>query len=289
VLIELAFGGVVSALVGGAALAGLATAERAHVRRRLGVTAPPGKPQALGRFVARTGLDVTEGQAAAAVIVLAVVTAGVFYRARPDLGVVVLGLVVGAAVPLGILAALQSGRRRQVREAVPELLGQLARALRAGQTLEAGLTAAAADAPAPLAADLRQCEVDVRLGLSAAAAVGRLADRLRVPELDAMAAVTDAHADAGGDLAGVFDRLATAGRDATAARAQLRAATSLGRLSAGFVASAVPALLLYYWIEQPTFLGNFWSNPLGWKAVGTAVVLEGVGLAWVWRLLRTED
>ena len=288
---EIAFAAGVAALLGGAGLAIVGRTDRTRVRRRLGIDdAPPAAESSrFGRLVARTGLGLTELQAAGVVIAAAAAVAGFFGYFRPELWLIAAGLAVGAAAPLGVFVALQSGRRNAVRAAVPDLLDHLARGLRAGQTLSAGLETAAADDPGPLTPDLRRCRDDLTLGLSATAALDRLAERVGVPELDAVAAVADAHGRAGGDLAAVFDRLAAVARDAAAARAQARAATALGRASAALVASAMPALLLYYVLAQPKFLGDFWTNPAGQRAVGLAVVLELVGVVCVWRLLKNDD
>lgn len=286
---EVVFLGAVAGLVGGVGLAVRRVVVPPVVPFDPDDRPPAAPPGWFERIVFRTGLDLSPAGAAAWVIGCGVVAAAACGYCRPEEWAMAVAAAAGSGAAVVAILAMQSGRRRKTRQQLPAVLNQLARALRAGLTLEDGLDRTAADEGGPLAADLRRCRDEVRLGLPAGSAFERLAGRVGLPELDAAAAAVRAGGRAGGDLPAVLDRLAAVTRERNAVLAQARAATATGRLSAGMVASAMPALLGYYLLAQPEFLGDFWRNPLAWRAVGLSAVLEVVGLVWVWALLRDDS
>ena len=68
-------------------------------------------------------------------------------------------------------------------------------------------------------------------------------------------------------------------------RIQVQAATALSRISAGFIAAAMPVLLLVYFLTQREFLVAF-LRTVGQAALAVAFFLEVIGTIWLFAILR---
>ncbi len=140
----------------------------------------------------------------------------------------------------------------------------------------------------PLAGQFRLCAEQVALGLPVAAAIERAANRIRLPDFDVLVTLLKLHRETGGNLTLLLERIAASARDRNQFRLQVRASTSLSRITATFIGGVVPALLLYYLIVRPDYVYNFMVSPEGGIALLVTIVLELVGVIWIVWLLRTN-
>ena len=83
----------------------------------------------------------------------------------------------------------------------------------------------------------------------------------------------------------MLERLSIVVRDRLNYRRQLRAVTAAGRMSATLVAAAGPMLFFYLMVFEPEYFGRLTATSMGQMLLATAVVLETVGLIWIWRML----
>ncbi|MER3414824.1 MAG: hypothetical protein C4297_01230 [Gemmataceae bacterium] len=197
------------------------------------------------------------------------------------------GLVVGLAVPMLLFLGLRGRWQRQVQEELPDVFFSFARALRAGLTVEQSI-ALLGQQGGPLAGEFRRCAEHLELGLSAPTALQTVAERLRLPDFNFFVSLVTLHRTTGGNLALLVDRLAASCRDRNQYRGYFRAATALGRLSAAFLALAVPGVVALYWITDPSYAARFFESSLGMTLLGSALLLELVGGLWMYFLLKVE-
>jgi tight adherence protein B len=196
------------------------------------------------------------------------------------------GLVLGVLVPFGVLRLLRARRRRKLQEQLPDALFLIARAMRAGSGLERSLELCADQSVEPLRGELRGTLSHVALGLSVSAALTGMGARLKLEDLDMLVATVQLHQTTGGNLARLVDLVATGARARNQFRTQVLAATALSRISAGFIAAAMPVLLLVYFFTQREFLVAFLRAPVGQAALAVSFFLEVVGTIWLFAILR---
>ena len=211
-------------------------------------------------------------------------------------GAVLASPLAGAAAALGAallppgLRRLRARRRREAfQAALPGALELVARALRAGQPLDAALLEAARSGPAPVAAAFGRVREDLALGAPFDVALRRLAAREpEVPEVHLLVSALLLGRETGGQLADVLDRLARTVRRRIAFRRELAALLAEGRATAWVLGSLPVAFLLGMAWLRPGHLEAWLADPAGRALLGIAVLLELAGFACMRLLTRVE-
>jgi tight adherence protein B len=199
------------------------------------------------------------------------------------------GFLVGMALTYLYFVASRDRRRRAIQEQLPDGCFQLARGLRAGLALPGALRQSAEYTPAPLGGVFDSTGQSIALGLAAPTVMRRAADDIRLTDFDQFAAAIALNSETGGDLPTLLERLGTNIRDRNHYRGFFRSVTALARISALFIAAAAPfAAFLYFWFHPDLFL-PFATSRLGVVMIAAAIVLEFIGLIWIFWLLRRQD
>ena len=139
----------------------------------------------------------------------------------------------------------------------------VARALRAGHSLAAGMHVVAEEMPAPISKEFGRVYEEQNLGIPLEEALKGMCDR--VPNLDLRFFVTSVaiQRQTGGDLAEILDRIGYVIRERFKILGQVKALTAEGRLS-GVVLIALPiGLFLMMLYMKPDYIELLWTDPMG--------------------------
>jgi len=243
---------------------------------------------AFERMMFRTGLDMTPPQALALMALLGVALGGVLYLWRFQIGLSVLGLALGIGIPLMIFWYMQSRYQYRLQEQLPDAFYLLARSLRAGMSLEQAIQAVGEQGVPPLAEEFKRCTGQLRLGLTMHAALLSMARRVQLTDFNSFVSAVGYFQQTGGNLALVLDRLAASTRDRNQFRGHFMAVTAQARISAAFLGLVPFMLLLGYTLFDPDHVQLFFASTRGWAMLGVALVLDIVGVIWLYMLLRVE-
>jgi tight adherence protein B len=164
----------------------------------------------------------------------------------------------------------------------------IARAVRAGETLDQGIEIVANSALEPTATELRYCVKQLQLGLSVEAALRSLTLRVPSPELRLFAAALVVQRRTGGSLALTLERFARAMRERHGYRRQLKSATAAARWSTMVIVAASIGIMIYMFIWQFDYVNAFLESRLGWSMLIIAIVLQIIGILWVLSLTKAE-
>jgi tight adherence protein B len=160
---------------------------------------------------------------------------------------------------------------------LPDALELVARALRAGHSLAAGLHVVAEEMPPPISKEFGRVYEEQNLGIPLEEALRGIC--LRVPNLDLRFFVTSVaiQRQTGGDLAEILDKIGHVVRERYRILGQVKALTAEGRLS-GLVLIALPfGLFLMMLHMKPDYVSLLWTDPLGIKMSVFALVLQVLG------------
>jgi tight adherence protein B len=153
----------------------------------------------------------------------------------------------------------------------------VARALRAGHSLSAGMHVVAEEMPLPVSKEFGRVYEEQNLGIALEESLNNMCQR--VPNLDLKFFVTSVaiQRQTGGDLAEILDRIGYIIRERYKILGQVKALTAEGRLS-GVVLIALPiGLFLLMLHMKPDYINLLWTDPLGIKMSIGAVVLMIIG------------
>ncbi|MFN4257788.1 MAG: type II secretion system F family protein [Gemmataceae bacterium] len=192
----------------------------------------------------------------------------------------IIALLVGLmmlTVPFLWLLNKRRLRLKKFAEQLPDALELVARALRAGHSLGAGMHVVAEEMPSPIADEFSQVYEQQNLGISLEDAMKSMCNR--VPNLDLRFFVTAVaiQRQTGGDLAEILDKIGYVIRERYRVLGQVKALTGEGRLS-GIVLIVLPFLLLLVMLHlNPEYVSALWTHPIGKMWSLGALVMQIVG------------
>ncbi|MEP7363754.1 MAG: type II secretion system F family protein [Acidobacteriota bacterium] len=224
------------------------------------------------RHIAESGLRWTVGRTVA-MMLLAAASCWAFlstFTFIPRYITFAVGLAAGAA-PYLIIMRRRRQRLQKLEEQFPEALESLARSLRAGNPIGAGLEMLARECKAPLAQEMRKTADERALGLSLDQAMDNLAARVPVPEIHLFVAAVQLQSRTGGRLHEVLSRLAETMRESYALKSEIRSIAAHGRMTGAlltFLPVGIAAMMM--WVN-PAHMLVLWTHPAGKDLIFAAI------------------
>jgi tight adherence protein B len=199
----------------------------------------------------------------------------------------VAGLVM-FTIPFMWLLNKRRVRLKKFASQLPDALELVARALRAGHSLAAGMHVVAEEMPAPIAEEFGRVYEEQNLGISVEDAMKSMCER--VPNLDLRFFVTSVliQRQTGGDLAEILDKIGYVIRERYRILGQVKALTGEGRLS-GVVLIALPfALFLFMLHVKPDYISLLWTDELGIKMLVAGAVMQILGALVIRKIVNIK-
>jgi tight adherence protein B len=171
---------------------------------------------------------------------------------------------------------------------LPDALELVARALRAGHSLSAGMHVVAEEMPSPIADEFNRVYEEQNLGIQIEESMKSMCER--VPNLDLRFFVTSVaiQRQTGGDLAEILDKIGYVIRERFRILGQVKALTGEGRLS-GVVLIALPFVLFLIMLHlQPSYVSALWTDPLGIKMLVAGLVMQIFGALVIRKIVNIK-
>ncbi len=197
------------------------------------------------------------------------------------------GVVIG---PLGAAAFLRhriNKRKRDFEAQLPDALSLIASSLSAGHTFLRAIQMMTEEAEPPLTEEFSRVVSETRLGDPVVDALGRMAVRLQIRDLDWIVQAIRIQQTVGGKLADILHTLADFIRARQEVRREVQVLSAEGRVSAYVLAALSPFLLLVMQVTNPDYLAPMLR---GWGLVvllGTGVFMA-IGTAIIFRMVKIE-
>jgi tight adherence protein B len=186
---------------------------------------------------------------------------------------------------------LLNKRRRRLKtfaSQLPDALELVARALRAGHSLGAGMHVVAEEMPSPIAEEFGRVFEEQNLGISVEDSLKSLCER--VPNLDLRFFATSVliQRQTGGDLAEILDKIGYVIRERYRILGQVQALTGEGRLS-GVILIALPfGLFLFMLHLKPDYIALLWTDEIGIRMAVGAIVLQILGALTIRKIVNIK-
>jgi tight adherence protein B len=203
-------------------------------------------------------------------------------------GVRVLAGVATPLVPYAYIRHAAAARLHAFEEMFPDAINLMSRALRAGHALTTTLAMVAEEMDDPIKSEFRALHEQHTYGLPFAQVMRTFAKRVPLVDVRFFATAVLTQRETGGNLAEVLDNLAGVMRDRFRVRRQVRVLTAQGRLS-GWILGALPIVVaIGLLIFNPEQMRAFIADPVGWRLLEIAAVLEIAGAFTIRHILRPE-
>jgi tight adherence protein B len=240
------------------------------------------------RLVLESGLGLTSVTAMLIALTAGLLVGGLLLVIRGDVAFGAVGGLIGMLLPIGFFSFKRSRRMRQMEDQLPDAIDTMARAVHAGETLEEAISLVATESIDPLKAEFLWCCRQLELGLPVSSVMGGLSRRCQSLGIRTLASTLAVHRQTGGNLATTLERLAEVVRSRMAFQRQLRASTGAGKLSAQMIAVAAPLVFVILFLVHPDHIRMLLDSSAGRIMLTISIILEVVGIAWLWRVMRVE-
>jgi tight adherence protein B len=190
--------------------------------------------------------------------------------------------------PFVYVSRKQRGRQRSFEKQLPDTLTLLASSLRAGFSFMQGLEAVAQEIGPPMRRELQRVFTEVRLGRSPEDALDDAAVRMNSNDLAWSVMAIKIQREVGGNLATLLDTVADTMQKRERIRAEVRALTAEGRLSALILGLLPPVAGLMLFSFAPDYMKTLFEETVGIVAVIGAGVLAVLGWFWLQKIIDIE-
>jgi tight adherence protein B len=205
-------------------------------------------------------------------------------------GTWILALVGLALGPLGATSFVRyriAKRKKAFEAALPDALTLIASSLSAGHTFLRAIQMMCEEAEPPLSEEFSRVVAETRLGDPVVDALGRMAKRLDVRDLDWVVQAIRIQQTVGGRLADLLHTLADFIRAREEVRRDVAVLTAEGRISAYVLSAMAPFMFLAIQVVSPGYMKPMFQ---GWGLVvlGFTTLLMVFGSVVIFRMCKIE-
>lgn len=195
---------------------------------------------------------------------------------------------VGSVIPMMILKRRCTKRTTLFVSQLPETLELLAGSLQAGYGFMQALDTLVAEASAPTSEEFGRVLAEARLGMPLDEALQDMGQRIDSEDFGWVVLAINIQRQVGGNLAILLKTVANTLRERENVRRQIKVLSAEGRLSAGILTGLPFGLAGYIALVNPSYIGKLFTESFGRIMVGGALVMMGIGIAWMRKLIKIE-
>jgi tight adherence protein B len=244
----------------------------------------------LAARLARSGRAISVGQYTLATLGVAALSATAIACTAP-LGIVpsvLLGLLIGIALPHKIIGRMGERRVAAFITLFPEAIDLMVRALRSGLPISEAIVSAGHEIADPVGNELGRIEAGMRMGRDLDSLLWDIASRIDVPEFRFFIIALSVQRETGGNLAETLANLADVLRRRRQMRAKVRAMSSETRATTMILGGMPVIVILLLAISSPTYLEPLYSDVRGLVLDGLALVMLSTGVLIMNKMARFE-
>jgi tight adherence protein B len=178
----------------------------------------------------------------------------------PSVGFAISG---GVLLPHFFVNYKRKRRFKQFSNEFPNAVDVIVRGVKAGLPLIDCIKIIAAEAQEPVRSEFQEIVEDQTLGLPLSEAVGRLPERIPLPEANFFAIVIAIQSRTGGSLSEALSNLSKVLRDRKKMQGKIRAMSAEAKSSAGIIASLPVVVAILVYITSPDYILLLFQTTVG--------------------------
>jgi tight adherence protein B len=188
------------------------------------------------------------------------------------------GGVAGAGLPRWILGFLVSGRQKKFTAEFANAIDVIVRGVKSGLPLNECLKIIAREAPEPLAGEFRRLCDSTSMGVPMEQGLGKMFERMPLPEVSFFSIVLSIQLKAGGNLSEALNNLSLVLRSRKLMREKINALSSEAKASAAIIGALPICVCGIVYITSPDYMGLLFSDPTGHMGLLAGAVMMTMGI-----------
>ena len=196
--------------------------------------------------------------------------------------------VLAVLVPFALLGFRIRRRQKAFVSLLPDMLTLLAGTLKAGYSVAQGFESVSTEIDEPMGRELRRVVTETRLGRPLEEALEAVAERMGSDDFAWAVMAIRIQREVGGNLAELLTTVADTMTQRERLRREVATLTAEGRLSAIIIGLLPPGLAAALFVLNPDYIGGLFEPGLGYGLLAGAVVMMGIGFAWMKKTITIE-
>ena len=192
-----------------------------------------------------------------------VVALGLFLVAGGLLLPVAVAFVAGFGLPRWFLSFMRKRRQNKFLEDFPNAIDIVVRGVKAGLPINDTLRTIAAESAEPVRSEFREVIEAQAFGLPIGEALGRLNERVPLPEVNFLHIVITIQSQSGGNLAEALGNLSKVLRDRKRLKGKIQAMSQEAKASAAIIAALPIAVMVLVYVTTPGYISLLWQTQIG--------------------------
>jgi tight adherence protein B len=202
-----------------------------------------------------------------------------------------LSLVAAAlsgSIPILFVRLKKKQRMQKFQRQLPDGLGLIARALRAGHAFTSCMKLAADEFDDPLGPEFNRTLDEINFGVSIADALRNLARRVDCPDLKYFVVSVILQHETGGNLAEIIDSIAYIIRERFKFKGKVQVLSAEGKLSARILIALPFLVILALRYLNPEYMKVLFHDPMGRLIAGIAAFMMVLGIVFIRKMVEIK-
>jgi tight adherence protein B len=205
-----------------------------------------------------------------------------------NLFLAVLMALVAGCVPFFYVRTKKNKRMEKFEKQLPEGLGLIARALRAGHAFTSGMKLASDEFGDPLGPEFEETLDEINFGMNVPDALKNLSVRVDCPDLKFFVVSVILQRETGGNLAEIIDNLSYLIRERFKFKGKVRVLTAEGRLSAAILLVLPFVLFGVLLLVNRKFIEPLMVDPIGKGLLVISALMMTFGILVIKRIINVD-
>jgi len=233
-----------------------------------------------------TMMSTTRFLVVAGSIALIIAAAATLGAKTPWIFSLILGLIVGFALPLLYIMRMKAKKLRLLAEQIPDAIDTIVRSVRAGHPIRTAFTLVAKEMSDPIGTEFGLMVDEMTYGLDLTEALENFQRRNDLQDIHYFSVTVNVQHGTGGNLAEVLSNLSTVIRDRFRTYKKIRVLSAEGRLAATVIAIVPFFTALIMTINKPSYYVEAAKNPAFPIVIGVALVLYFGSMLMIYKIVR---
>lgn len=196
--------------------------------------------------------------------------------------------IIGWKIPRPIMNALVERRITQYENQMVDGLNLLSNGLRAGLSVPQSIGLVVEELPAPISQEFNLVLQQNKIGATLEDAFENLAKRVPTEDNDMFVSSVNILRETGGNLAEVFDTIASVIRERVRLKQKIATYVAQGKMQGGMIASMPTLMGAYFASTDPTFVDSLFGTIIGNIVLLGAGALNLVGAWAMWKVIQIK-
>jgi tight adherence protein B len=186
--------------------------------------------------------------------------------------------VAGFGLPRWILGFLVGGRQKKFTAEFANAIDVIVRGVKSGLPLNECLKIIAREAPQPLGGEFQRLCDSVSMGVPLEQCLGKMFERMPLPEVSFFSIVLSIQLKAGGNLSEALNNLSVVLRARKMMREKVNALSSEAKASAAIIGALPICVCVMVSITSPSYMGLLFSDPTGHMGLLIGFLMMSAGI-----------